>query len=169
MNSQNTSKKIFGIVIAIIVLAVLVYAVFFSDKDDNMANDLTDTTSQGNTQDAALPVETTPVDTTKKPGTVSMYKDGTYSATGSYRSPGGADTLGVTLTLSNDVVTDVTVAKGAGDNTSSRFQDKFISGYKALVVGKNIADIKLSKVSGSSLTPIGFNDAVAQIQAQAKA
>ena len=40
---------------------------------------------------------------------------------------------------------------------------------KTLVVGKKITDVKLDKVSGSSLTPKGFNDALEQIKTLAKA
>jgi uncharacterized protein with FMN-binding domain len=97
-----------------------------------------------------------------------VYKDGTYSATGSYMSPGGYDEIGVTLTLSKDVITSVSATNGAGDGTSSRYIDKFISGFKSYVVGQNIADVHLTKVSGASLTPKGFNDAIAQIKTKAK-
>ena len=99
----------------------------------------------------------------------SVYKDGSYTATGSYMSPGGQDQIGVTLTLANDIITDVSINPQAGDRTSSRYMARFASGYKQYVVGKNIADVNLTNVSGSSLTPIGFNDALNQIKAQAKA
>lgn len=99
----------------------------------------------------------------------STYKDGTYSAVGSYMSPGGQDSLGVTVTLSKDVVTSVSLDLQPGDRTSARYMDSFASGYESLVVGKNIANLKLTKVSGASLTPIGFNNAISQIKAKARA
>jgi hypothetical protein len=37
-----------------------------------------------------------------------------------------------------------------------------------MVVGKNIDEVNLGKVSGSSLTPIGFNNAIEDIRSQAK-
>ena len=95
------------------------------------------------------------------------YKDGTYSATGDYMSPGGPDSLSVTLTLKNGLVTDVNAEKGANDPRSSRYQDRFLSGYKAYVIGKSIDTLHLDSVSGSSLTPEGFNDAVNKIKTQA--
>jgi len=128
-----------------------------------------------------VPVSTpakTPVVTTAPPAVVpkktvvtstSIYRNGTYSATGSYMSPGGYDQLGVTVTIVNDIITDATVTSGANDGRSQRYQDRFISGYKQYVVGKNIASVNLTNVSGASLTPIGFNDALSQIKAQAKA
>ena len=84
-------------------------------------------------------------------------------------SPGGEDHIAVTLTIANDIVTAASVTPEAGDHTSARYQQKFISGYQGYVVGKNISSIYLTKVSGASLTPKGFNDALNQIKAQAKA
>lgn len=51
---------------------------------------------------------------------------------------------------------------------SARFQDLFAQNYKPLVIGKNIDEVQLGKVSGSSLTPMGFNDALAKIKTQAQ-
>ena len=48
------------------------------------------------------------------------------------------------------------------------YQDDFVGGYKSQVVGKSIAEIQLGKVSGSSLTSRGFNEALDQIRNQAK-
>ena len=96
------------------------------------------------------------------------YKDGTYEATGAYRSPAGAETVPVKLTLKDGVITSVTVTPTATNPKSVRFQGLFIGGVNAAVVGKNINEVNLDKVSGSSLTPKGFNDALAQIKAQAK-
>ena len=130
------------------------------DEDDDRGGKLPITTTQ-----------TPPPVTTTKPTTVSAsaYKDGTYSATGSYMSPGGQDMIGVTVTLSKGVVTKVSANPQPGDRTSSRYMDKFMSGYETMVVGKSIADLHLTKVSGASLTPIGFNDAISQIKTKAKA
>ncbi len=115
----------------------------------------------------STPVVTTPPPATV-PKTASVYKNGTYSATGSYMSPGGQDQVSVTLTLANDIITSVSVSF-TGDRTSQRYQSRFASGYQQYVVGQNIANVNLTNVSGSSLTPIGFNDALSQIMSQAKA
>jgi uncharacterized protein with FMN-binding domain len=126
-----------------------------------------------------LPVSDTPTSTptpvadkpTATPGTkapTSEYKDGTYTATGSYRSPGGPDEIGVTVQLRNDMVTSVSIVPMPHDPTSTQYQAKFASGYQQYVVGKNLDAVKVGAVSGSSLTGIGFNDAITQIKAQAK-
>ena len=110
------------------------------------------------------PTPTPVADTSKK----SRYIDGTYSVTAYYDSPAGSEGIGVSVTLKNDIVTSSTVTPMANDRTSSRYQQRFISGYQSYVIGQNIDTINLDVVSGSSLTPIGFNDALAQIKAKAK-
>jgi len=113
------------------------------------------------------PVVSSPV--APKPTQSSPYKNGTYVATGSYDSPAGIERVGVSITLQNGIIESATVTNEAQDGTSSRYQNKFISGYKQYVIGKNIADVSLSRVSGSSLTPIGFNQALAKIKTEAAA
>lgn len=73
------------------------------------------------------------------------------------------------VTLKDDVIVDATVVGQATKRESIEWQKKFISGFKPLVVGKKLSDVSLTKVSGSSLTPKGWNDAVAKIMVSAKA
>jgi uncharacterized protein with FMN-binding domain len=98
-----------------------------------------------------------------------QYKDGTYEVMGNYQSPGGAEQIDVKITLKNSTISDVNVTSEATRPMSKRFQGIFIDNYKTLVIGKSIDDVHLDKVSGSSLTPQGFNDAIDQIKQQAKA
>lgn len=97
----------------------------------------------------------------------SGYADGTYSATGTYTSPGGKEELPVTLTLENGVIIEVSIETPATNPASKRWQMVFSENFKPLVVGKSLADVQLDAVSGSSLTTKGFNDAISQIKAQA--
>ncbi|MGW0039981.1 FMN-binding protein [Gordonia sp. NPDC003376] len=96
------------------------------------------------------------------------YKNGTYTAVGHYQSPGGEQQIGVTVTLSNSTITALELDRSQTKGTSAQFQEKFASGIDALVVGKNIDDLDVSKVAGSSLTSGGFNDAITQIQTDAR-
>lgn len=112
---------------------------------------------------------TPPPATVPKKTTASVYRDGTYSITVSYMSPGGYDQLGVSLVLKNDTVTDGAVTDMAGDNRSARYQDGFISQYRQYVIGQPISGLSLSRVAGASLTTRAFNDALNQVRAQAKA
>lgn len=101
--------------------------------------------------------------------TSGTYKDGTYTADASYYVPHGTEDIKVTLTVANGVVTDSSIVNSESDHDSQRYQEEFADEYKSYVVGKNLADIKLSYVAGASDTTDGFNDAVSQIQSQAQA
>lgn len=96
------------------------------------------------------------------------FMDGEYSAVGTYTSPGGQETIDVTVTLKNSIVTSVEVTPNATLPISANFQRKFADGVAEVVVGKAITDIKLDAVSGSSLTPKGFVDALEEIKIAAQ-
>ena len=95
----------------------------------------------------------------------SKYADGTYNATGQYG--GLPSSIGVSVTLVDGVITAVTVTPRATDPTSLEYQTRFAQAVPALVVGRNIDEVNLSKVAGSSGTPDGFNAAIQQIKAEA--
>ena len=95
----------------------------------------------------------------------SKYADGTYTATGQYGSL--PSSIGVSVTLVDDVITAVTVTPRATDPTSLDYQTRFAQAIPALVVGRDIDEVNLSKVAGSSGTPDGFNAAIQRIKAEA--
>ena len=97
------------------------------------------------------------------------YADGTYEADGSYTSPGGNESVGVELTLESGVVTAVTVTPESENPTGQEYQTRVASGISGEVVGKSLDELDVTKVSGSSLTSGGFNDAVETIKADAAA
>ncbi|HEY0188454.1 MAG TPA: hypothetical protein VGC67_13270 [Cellulomonas sp.] len=99
----------------------------------------------------------------------STYTDGTYTAEGSYSSPGGTESIEVELTVTDDVVTAVTVTPEATSSNASRYQEDFASAIADEVVGQELATLSVSKVSGSSLTGDGFNAALDQIRSDASA
>lgn len=105
-------------------------------------------------------------DATASSGT---YTDGTYTADGSYTSPAGMESVSVELTLAAGVVTAVTVTPEADDAQAKRYQTEFADGISAVVVGKDIDSLDVSRVAGSSLTSGGFNKAVDEIKADAQA
>lgn len=107
--------------------------------------------------------------TVTTPVIIQSYKDGDYSSTGTYNSPAGKEEVVVSLTLKDNVITDVTFTPKATNEVSIKLQKMFADGYKEFVVGKDINTVNLNKVSGSSLTPKGFNDALDKIKLQAKA
>lgn len=97
------------------------------------------------------------------------YKDGTYQATSSYRTPESTESIGVSVTVANNVITDVSVNLSAKERDSEFYQAQFADNYKSEVVGKNINEVNLSRVAGSSLTSNGFNSALDTIKQDAKA
>jgi uncharacterized protein with FMN-binding domain len=101
--------------------------------------------------------------------TSAEYTDGTYTAEGSYISPAGEESVKVELTLADDVVTAVTVTPEADDPTATSYQTMFAGGISAEIVGQDIDTLNVSRVSGSSLTSGGFNEALAAIKADALA
>ncbi|HWC57477.1 MAG TPA: hypothetical protein VG621_00785 [Candidatus Paceibacterota bacterium] len=141
------------------------------------------TTSAPNQNDAAsseasLPpplADATPATVTTEPSQPSAtpapapYKNGTYTLTTSYMSPGGTDKLGVSLTLSDGIITDATVTPLPSNRTSAQYQSGFIASYKSSVIGKSIASLSIAKVAGASLTTASFNEALATIRTQASA
>lgn len=96
------------------------------------------------------------------------YKDGVYTATGDYSTHSTKEQIDVTITLENGTIVDSQVISKATIPTSKTMQADFIANYQVLVTGKNIDEVNLDKVSGSSLTPKGFNDALEKIKEQAK-
>lgn len=112
---------------------------------------------------------TTPSAGASSPATSgSTYKDGTYSADGNYVSPNGTETVGVELTLAGGTVKAVDITQHPSNPNTRKFQGEFAGGISEQVVGKNIDELNVSKVAGSSLTSGGFNQAVEQIKSEAQ-
>lgn len=102
-------------------------------------------------------------------GSAGAYADGSYTATGDYQAPSGTETVEVTVTLESGTITAVTAVGDATDPQAQGYQGQFAAGIGAIVVGKNIDDIQVDKVGGSSLTSTGFNNAIESIKADAAA
>lgn len=154
-DSGNTRKTITAAIVLVAIALVVVGAKLAASKKDTPG---ATTTSQSSTADTAASINPN-----------ATYKDGTFTATGNYSSPGGNEAIKVSLTLKNGTVTDSSVTPSiTTDDEAQGYQNDFTHGYKKLVVGKKLSDIHLSRVSGSSLTSQGFNNALIQIANQAK-
>ena len=166
MNTESADarqqKIIASIVVSVLVTVIVLGIQAFSPKNTGASNMSAASSAAGNAGAG------TTTSTQSGAAANQTYKDGTYEATGSYDSPGGPESLGVSVTIQNNVVTATSAKPEANDPTAQEFQNGFIQGYKTFVVGKNVNDILLSNVSGSSLTSQGFNDSLAQIKVQAK-
>ncbi|MGN6446839.1 FMN-binding protein [Amnibacterium sp.] len=99
---------------------------------------------------------------------IGTLKDGHYTALGKYVSPGGASAVDVELTLRDGTVTELHVTPKAENPTAQQYESHFASGVGAQAVGRKITELNVTKVSGSSLTSQGFDDAIAAIEAEAR-
>ncbi|WP_159501939.1 FMN-binding protein [Microbacterium sp. 18062] len=106
-------------------------------------------------------------DSTASSSASTTYADGTYTAEGSYQTPESVESITVTLTLEDDVITAVDVTGDPQARESQQYQSQFIGGIAEVVVGQDIDDIDVSRVAGSSLTSGGFNEAVEEIKSEA--
>jgi uncharacterized protein with FMN-binding domain len=95
------------------------------------------------------------------------YKDGSYTEPGTYVSPGGEEQISVTLTLAKNIITKMKVITVKADPTATGYEQLFEGGISAATVGKNINTLNVGVVAGSSLTSMGFNNALAKIKADA--
>lgn len=125
--------------------------------------------ASGGASSSAEPSATSSAAPTTSAAAATTYKDGTYTATGSYQSPGGQESVTITLTLAGDTITDASGQGGATRPPSSQYQGEFLDNFASQIVGKNIDEVSLSKVAGSSLTSGGFNEAVQTIKSDARA
>lgn len=159
MNSEKGGSNVAtGLIVIAIIVAVSVGVVFFKNKSEKQV--VQDQATQTTGQEAAQ--------AQKADVANAQYKDGAYSADGTYTTPGGQEAVGVKVTLAGDVIKDVELTQKAKLPVSKVKQADFAAHYKEQVVGKNIDEINLTKVSGSSLTPKGFNAAIEKIKAEAK-
>lgn len=160
-SSTGPNKALIGIIV-VALIAVIATAVIVMSAN-NSANDTSNETAS--ISPSASPSSSTESTTNSS----SELKDGTYSATGSYQTPGGQESIGVTVTLTGGTITDASVTQQGKTGEAEEYQAKFASGFKSQVVGKKIDEVSLTRVAGSSLTPNGFNNAIDDIENQAKA
>jgi uncharacterized protein with FMN-binding domain len=172
-SSSSGSKK--WVIIAVVAGIIILIAAgggffFFKNQEENSPAEMNEpASSEGNTQMQVTPTtEAMPSSSSSGTPSKSSYKDGTYNAEGSYMTHAGSEKIGVTITIKDGKVTDVSVKQLAVRPMSKTMQADFAANYKVMVVGKDINTLKLGKVSGSSLTPMGFNAALETIKTQAK-
>ncbi|MEI6511309.1 MAG: hypothetical protein WCO25_04685 [Candidatus Uhrbacteria bacterium] len=139
----------------ILIVGVIVAMARAEKTEDTEGPVASDVPSQAEAKDSPVAVA------------AASYKDGVYSTTGNYAAPSGQESIDVTLTVKDGAITAAAVKANAENPVSKKFQDGFVTGCQMMVVGQKLSDLSLSNVSGSSLTPKGFNDALAEIRTQA--
>lgn len=157
--SNSPNKALIGIIVVVLIAAVATAVIVLSANDSTQGE-------PSNSETASVSPSATPPESSTA---TSSFKDGTYSATGSYQTPGGQESIGVTVTLAGGTITDASVNQEGKTGEAQEYQSKFASGFKTQVVGKKIDEVSLTRVAGSSLTSNGFNNAIDDIETQAKA
>ncbi|MCU1472134.1 hypothetical protein [Amnibacterium sp.] len=94
-------------------------------------------------------------------------KDGTYRGAGDYETPGGPESVTVTLTVRSGIVRAVQVTGSGTTPNAQHYEAAFESGISGVVVGKKLAGLTVGAVSGSSLTGQGFDAALDAIRREA--
>jgi uncharacterized protein with FMN-binding domain len=154
---RQPNVAVISIIVIVLLAGATVGTIALTKKSDSDNNG----SSQTNTQNESS-------NNTSSEANSAAYEDGTYTKTGTYTTPGGQESVTVTVTLADGVITS-TSTEGSGSNGNTvEYQGKFIAGYKDLVVGKKIDEVSLSRVSGSSLTSTGFNHAIDAIKEDAQ-
>lgn len=144
MNQKKLSPAVIAVIVIVLVGMVAATAIII-----NQGNNQAGTTTQSSSDPA-------------------VFADGQYQAEGRYLSPGGPHTVNLTVTIENGVITETQVTTDVTDSESLGYVQRFLGGYETEVVGKPVNEVSLSRVAGSSLTSIGFNDALDKIKEDAR-
>lgn len=162
-SSGTPNKAIIGIIVVALLVAAATAVVVLGANNEAKNNSVETTVSSS----PAATTEST-ASSSDDSGS-STYKNGTYTATGSYSTPGGQESIGLSVTLAGDTISSAKVTQNATGGEAEEYQAKFAANFESQVVGKKIDEVSLSRVAGSSLTPRGFNNAITDIENQAKA
>ena len=163
---EQPKKKLHPAVatIIVIVLVGIITSAIIIVQNANNSDDTKQTPSSSETMGRS-----NQTDTTTQSTDTSSYEDGTYSAEGRYATPGGIESIQLTVTIQDGVIESTELAQNAKDSEAKEHQAEFAENYETLVVGKNVDEVSLSRVAGSSLTSDGFNRALEQIKEDAQA
>lgn len=155
--SGSGNKVVIGLVVVALLAIVATAVVVVSQNEDTVLDggDGSSVVSSDSSSDQSDPN--------------ANFEDGSYTARGSYITPGGRESIDLTVTLSDGVITDAAIEQNAISGEAKNFQSLFANNFESAVVGKKVDSVNLSRVAGSSLTPIGFNSALDDIENQARA
>src|SRR4051794_33424607 len=78
------------------------------------------------------------------------YADGQYAALGQYSSPGGPQGINVAVQLKNDSIAWIMVTPSSYIGEAGEFQARFAAAVPGEIVGKDIDQIAVSRLAGSS-------------------
>jgi uncharacterized protein with FMN-binding domain len=151
MTLKTTAARLIAGSIAAATATVVLAGCSSSDREPARARSTTSSPRSAEASDQAAPN--------------SSYRDGTFEATGWYGGlPSHHD---VTLTITDDLITDVTISTPAEDPTSLEYQQAFAAALPDEVIGRHVDEVQIDRLAGASGCPDGFMDALEQIKAEA--
>lgn len=91
------------------------------------------------------------------------------SKTTSYKVPSNQEasiTVIAKVDTKTQVIKEITIQNVSNDPNTAKYQKSFNDKIWSTVVGKTLADAHVSKLNGSSLTSVAFNNAIDDIKSQ---
>ena len=164
---MNTQDKVLTVVGVATVLAIASGAGYtlFATQDADVPKVVVASNSNVASTAASTPQQTSTVATNQ-----TSYRDGTYTATASYRVPEGeTNSITVKVTINGGTVAAVSATHDYGSRESARYINWFDQDIQSAVVGQSVGGLQVSRVGGASLTSIAFDDALDTIRSDAKA
>ena len=180
MNEANRTPRAIGAVVISAVLIIGAYVVLAQNAEEEAADTSTVTvTTQVSTETPSTEqTETAPAEDTTTPAETETateqtpannYLNGTYSASGVYRVPGGdREDISLQITIENDNVTALTVDTVATNGESAEYQAPFDAQINGEVIGQDIDDADVFSLGGASLTSAAFNDLLDAVRNEAR-
>jgi uncharacterized protein YoxC len=156
-----STKKLSIIAVSVVVLAGSGLAIF----SNNNKSQNTDSSDKGTT----LKKLNSESDSTTSQSQSTIYNNGDFAEDVNYKVPfGESEDIKVSLSLQDNLVTDVKVELNATNPKSKEFQGKFKQVFDTEnFAGKKLEDVALSRVSGASLTTAAFDKAIISISQKA--
>lgn len=170
---MDTRNKIFVVVgtVAILGTAGVVGALLFTQQDTaSTGGTATVAASQnGSSSSSSSGSSSSSSSGSSSTSTTSSYKDGTYTASQSYRVPHGeSNSIQVTVTISSGKISAVTANDSYTDGESGMYIQSFESSVSSVMVGQSMGSTSFSRIGGASLTSMAFYDALDVIATQAQ-
>lgn len=166
--SDQTRTKVIGLVVIVLLTTVgTVGAVAYNNRPLSSQPTIASSTPSTTSGTGTSSTGTSTSSGTTSPSTT--YKDGTYTANGSFYTPDGTEQIGVTVALASNKITNVSIDSSMiYSGTSVEYTSLFADGINQAVDGQNISNVQVGRISGASLTPIGFNNALETIKNDAQ-
>lgn len=167
MNSDNWNRISFKFTLSILALVVLstVFAGCLSNNTATSNNQKSSTNNNPIITATTVSIGETTTTVQQVQNTVaSAVPNGTYSNLEQYSYHSGVNTVNITVTVENDIVTAASVTGINVDPYSQYTIGNFNSALPSTVVGQKIESIQLPQnVAGSSLTTAAFQSYINSI------